>query len=71
MHAANSPPPERGWRRALAFAGHWLAWLNGDDSYARHLAHCRRHHPECPPPTRAEFYRAETERRWNRVRRCC
>lgn len=51
----------------------WLAWLNGDVAY---LAYCEtwlREHAQCghPPPSRAAFYRAELERRWNGVRRCC
>lgn len=71
MRAVSSPRPERGWRRALAFAGRWLAWLNGDEAYARHLAHWRREHPDAPPPSRVAFYRAEEERRWSGVRRCC
>lgn len=51
----------------------WLAWLNGDAAYQ---AYCRAWvagHPQCdhPPPTRAEFFRTEQERRWSGVRRCC
>lgn len=62
--------PER-LRRVLAGLSHWLAWLNGDHAYANHLAHLRAAHPDSHPPSRAEFYRSETERRWNSVRRCC
>lgn len=51
------------------------AWreLNGDAGYARYLAeHARAHAAhEHPPLSRAAFYRAEVERRWNGVRRCC
>jgi len=49
----------------------WLGWLNGDAAYRAYLAHLHVHHPEQPLPSRAEFFRAETERRWNAVRRCC
>lgn len=58
--------------RALGAAlAHWLAWLNGDDAYARHVDHLREQHPDSTPPTRAAFYKSEVERRWNGVRRCC
>jgi len=49
----------------------WLRWLNGDAAYAAYVAHLRAAHPDRAIPTRAAFYRAETERRWNGVRRCC
>ena len=55
-------------RRAL---GQWLAWLNGDTAYRAHIDHLRAHHPELPLPSRADFYRSETARRWNDIRRCC
>ncbi len=48
-----------------------LRVLNGDDAYARYLAHWRILHAEEPLPSRAEFFRRETERRWNGIRRCC
>ena len=49
----------------------WLAWLNGDHAYQCFVQHQRQHHPEQVLPSRAEFFRMETERRWNGVRRCC
>jgi uncharacterized short protein YbdD (DUF466 family) len=46
--------------------------LAGDDAYERYLAHRACHHADGgPPPTRAEFYRRELERKWNRPHRCC
>lgn len=71
MYGLNWPRLERSWRTVRARLREWCNWLNGDTAYAYHLAHCREHHPERPPPTRAEFYLGETERRWNGVRRCC
>jgi len=75
MHAHNSPERAvhddgraRGWRAHLRA---WLAFLNGDAAYAGYLAHQRAHHPDTPPLSRAAFHRAETDRRWNGVRRCC
>lgn len=55
----------------IAGGRRWLRWLNGDTAYEAHVAHLRAAHPDAVVPTRAEFYRAETERRWNRIRRCC
>jgi uncharacterized short protein YbdD (DUF466 family) len=49
----------------------WFAWLNGDTAYRAHVEHLRAHHPELATPSRADFYRGETERRWNGIRRCC
>lgn len=50
-----------------------LALLNGEAAYARYLEHWRAHHAAQggEPLDRAAFFRAETERRWNGVRRCC
>jgi len=48
-----------------------LRRLTGDDAYERYVAHCREHHPGSAPLTRADFFRAEQDRRWNGVRRCC
>lgn len=58
-------------RKFLAALREWLAWLNGDVAYRSFVVHQMRHHPERPVPSRAEFFRMETERRWNGVRRCC
>ncbi len=65
------PRRNRHLHALMAAFRHWLAWLNGDHAYTCHLAHLREQHPERPPPSRAEFYRSEVERRWNGVRRCC
>ncbi len=43
----------------------------GDDAYERYARHLRRHHPEAVPLARAAFHRAEIERRWSGVNRCC
>ena len=52
------------WRRVRTLAG--------DDAYERYLAHRACHHADGgPPPTRAEFYQRELERKWNRPHRCC
>lgn len=49
-----------------------LRCLSGDDAYERYLAHWReRHSSEGAPLDRRAFYRAELERKWNGVRRCC
>jgi uncharacterized short protein YbdD (DUF466 family) len=58
-----------GWRAVRG----WLAWLNGDAAYRAYCRAWAAEHAQCahPPPTRAEFFRAEQERRWSGVRRCC
>jgi len=61
-------PRLRRVRRALSV---WLAWLNGDAEYQAYCAHLRTHHADVEPLSRAAFYVAELERRWNGVRRCC
>ncbi|MCC7122388.1 MAG: putative selenoprotein [Gammaproteobacteria bacterium] len=57
------------WSSLLA----WMAWLNGDIAYRAYCAARAHADPDCrhPPPSRRDFYRAELERRWNGVRRCC
>lgn len=51
----------------------WIAWLNGDAVYREFCRAWAEQHAGCghAPPTRAEFFRSETERRWSGVRRCC
>ena len=56
----------------LKRAWQMLRALSGDDAYERYLAHRRvQHSTEAPPLSRAEFYRAEQERKWDGVKRCC
>ncbi len=62
--------PER-LRRGRAALRAWLAFLNGDAAYGAYRAHLATHHPEATPLDRAAFFRAEQDRRWNSVRRCC
>jgi uncharacterized short protein YbdD (DUF466 family) len=46
--------------------------ISGDDAYERYLAHWRaRHSTECTPLDPKAFFKAEQERKWNGVRRCC
>ncbi|MEX2151277.1 MAG: YbdD/YjiX family protein [Steroidobacteraceae bacterium] len=51
----------------------WAAFraLLGDDAYERYLDHQRRRHPDSAPLQRADFYRAELDRRWSQINRCC
>jgi uncharacterized short protein YbdD (DUF466 family) len=50
-----------------------LRQASGDDAYERYLAHwhayhaCERDHPM----DRKTFFKAEQERKWNGIRRCC
>lgn len=45
----------------------------GDDAYERYLRHWQQHHASerGQPMGRREFFKAELERKWNGVRRCC
>lgn len=46
--------------------------ITGDDAYERYLEHWQNHHAqEGEPQTRATFFKAEMERKWNGVKRCC
>jgi uncharacterized short protein YbdD (DUF466 family) len=52
----------------------WLGLraASGDDAYERYLAHWRAHHAgEGEPLDRRAFFRAEQERKWNGIKRCC
>lgn len=71
MSAPNSAPERGAVQRACAALKAWLRYLNGDDAYQRYIIHQRQHHPDSPLPSRADFHRMETDRRWNGVRRCC
>ena len=55
------------WRRFWA----GLRAVTGDDAYDRYIAHCRASHPGRVLPDRGAFYRAELDRRWRNVNRCC
>lgn len=61
----------------LSQIGRWLEhhWrrLNGDQAYQLYLAHWQQHHAESEPQplSRKAFFAAETQRKWNGVKRCC
>jgi uncharacterized short protein YbdD (DUF466 family) len=61
--------------RSLVSAWLWfwagLRSITGDDAYERYLEHCRGRHPGVAPLDRGTFYRAELDRRWKEVNRCC
>jgi uncharacterized short protein YbdD (DUF466 family) len=49
-----------------------LRALSGDDAYERYLAHwSTQHSDEGTPLDRKAFFRAEQERKWNGIKRCC
>ncbi len=50
-----------------------LRHVSGDDAYERYLEHWRAHHAAegAPPLDCKAFFRAEQERKWNGVKRCC
>jgi uncharacterized short protein YbdD (DUF466 family) len=46
--------------------------IAGMPDYEAHLAHLRQHHPECPIPTRREFYESHLRSRYGGgPTRCC
>ncbi len=69
-----SESPSRIARLRVAFAQcrRALRALCGLPDYEAYLAHCRLHHPERTPPSRAEFHRERETARYARGRsRCC
>ena len=50
-----------------------LRALSGEDAYDRYLAHWREHHARKGEEAlgREAFFKAELERKWNGVKRCC
>ena len=51
----------------------WLR-LNGDQTYQSYLLHWQSHQHDghqLEPLSRKAFFAAETERKWNGVKRCC
>jgi uncharacterized short protein YbdD (DUF466 family) len=48
-----------------------LRTLSGDDAYERYLVHRLAHHADEAPLSRAEYFRAEQQRKWSGVNRCC
>lgn len=51
----------------------FIRTLSGDDAYERYLVHWQKHHAEQEgePKSREEFFKAELDRKWNGVKRCC
>jgi uncharacterized short protein YbdD (DUF466 family) len=47
--------------------------LNGDAAYDRYLQHWRQQHARqgAQPLSRKAFFAAETQRKWNGIKRCC
>jgi uncharacterized short protein YbdD (DUF466 family) len=60
-------------RRQVKTLFQHLRSLCGDDAYERYLRHWSAHHAHDgdKPLSRKEFFRMETERKWNGVKRCC
>jgi uncharacterized short protein YbdD (DUF466 family) len=52
---------------------HGLRNVSGDDAYERYLLHWRAHHAAegGQPLDRKAFFKAELNRKWNGVKRCC
>ncbi len=60
------------WRDRLARALAVVRTIIGVPDYERYVAHCARHHPDRPVPSREEFLRRRLEERYRRPgARCC
>lgn len=61
------------WTTPLKYAWRWLRSASGDDAYERYLLHWHEKHAADggQPLSRKAFFRAELDRKWNGVRRCC
>ncbi|MFA7388272.1 MAG: YbdD/YjiX family protein [Thiohalobacteraceae bacterium] len=58
--------------RRLKQAWAIIRQLSGDDAYERYLRHWRAHHAhDGEPLSRRAYFKAEQERKWNGIRRCC
>jgi uncharacterized short protein YbdD (DUF466 family) len=60
-----------GLRALVAVLHDVLRGAAGADAYGHYLAHLSRHHPDCRPLSRGDFFRKELAARWEGVRRCC
>jgi uncharacterized short protein YbdD (DUF466 family) len=51
----------------------FIRQISGDDAYECYLIHWHKHHAEQggEPQSRAAFFKAELERKWHGVKRCC
>lgn len=58
------------WLKTLA--GLWN-YLNGEAAYRRYLSHWQKHHAHQGGQalSRKAFFAAETQRKWNGIKRCC
>jgi uncharacterized short protein YbdD (DUF466 family) len=49
----------------------FIRTLTGDNAYEKYLeSHLQAKHDH-PPLSKKEFFKQETDRKWNGVRRCC
>lgn len=48
-----------------------LREISGEAAYERYLVHWRVHHAGEPPLSRADFFKAQQERKWSGIKRCC
>jgi len=57
--------------RSLRAGWRFVRQASGDDAYERYLRHMAQHHPEQALMTRARYFTAMQEQKWNKVSRCC
>ena len=54
-------------KNCLAF----IRTLSGDNAYEKYLEKHFQDHCSAQPLSKKEFFKQETERKWNGIRRCC
>lgn len=66
-------PAEQGrLRSVLSGVGWFVGGVTGGSAYERYVEHLRRTHPECPVPSKRDFWREKyDEQERNPSTRCC
>jgi len=57
--------------RGLKALWRWVREATGDDAYERYLVHQAQAHAGERPMSRREFVKAEQQRKWSGINRCC
>jgi len=59
--------------KRMAVFWQWLRRLSGDDAYERYLVHFQTVHAQDggTPLSRRDYFKAEQERKWSGIKRCC
>lgn len=58
-------------KRIVHFLKRLVLEYDGTNAYSRYLTHHAAHHGEEPPLSRKDFFRAQMQRKWQGINRCC